>query len=594
MHNMCVRTRQMISAIERSDLACVEAEISCDADPTFGVDAAISKLEPKALRLLLHKGADLRYLEFGKRQASLLEAITADACLMMVAEEGFASAVGSILRLRSSANTIEGRDGKIFLTNLIRQRRTPILKMLLDKGVFSREFVADSSEWSLPVAAKSSVHLYILLQNFGARFSTALFGAVTANILTDMKSLEIAGIYLKYGASPEIHTERGDLFTTAKENMYSVFTKATSPCNPGVLVPANHWSYRYLSFCGKDTPLETYISEDGSLTALPSHWNLSSLEPHYQPISPLIKGASVPIRTMSKMTDFNLPEPDEKSLNEIRLLCLHREFQKEHTHILACAQSSVAGNPRAWGQYGFMRNYSFAWRSGMATVHVLRRRETTSNLNSAIWFLAIAKARLVTDKISPTGWQVQFMSDLNRYRGLFSQSDGSLDAFRSAAQDIWGASLTYPPHHDGVDQTALMYFQSLAGSLLDGSESPLRHRGNSDHGILTSQRRWRMHQPSKLGKKDGYPNPFHERLPESLVEQGDPADYYASGSTDFHEGGTGQEYASDSPFRDTRNGPPYVSAHYTVALTIMAGFIFGVVLALLLGKILISSMAYLR
>lgn len=280
----------MISAIERSDLACVEAEISCDADPTFGVDAAISKLEPKALRLLLHKGAVLRYMEFGKRQASLLEAITADACLMMVAEEGFTSAVGSILRLRSSANTIEGRDGKIFPTNLIRLERTPVLKMLLNKGVFCRDFVADSSVWSLPVAAKSSMDVYTLLQNFGACFSTALFAAFFAKHSTNLESLllmgmlerklgngidcvpvamtpsilavcrgasEIAVMLVKYGANPEIHPERDDILYLAK---------AIGPGYRDSFLLLQDWFSRCSGFGAKVSLLERYLFQDGSVT----------------------------------------------------------------------------------------------------------------------------------------------------------------------------------------------------------------------------------------------------------------------------------------------------------------------------------------
>lgn len=583
VHNTCVRTRQMISAIGRSDLPCVEAEIGRDADPTFGIDAAISNGDPRILRSLLHKGADLRYLEFGRKQASLQEAITADACLIMVAEEGFTSAVGSILRLRKPSSTIEGRDGKIFLINLIRLNKSHILKMLLTKGVFSRDFVADSSEWSLPVAAKSSMIKFRQLLEFGTCVSTALFATVAAGnsadllwLLKGMREINleyhvnnirdgmtplmlavckgagtIAEILLGYGANSKIETERGDIFTMAEENGFINLAKVL-----------RRGSLHLQSF-----PQQKCQKISGLLV----YW--------------------------SKMKSSDHPGSDEKLVNEIRLRALHREFKKEHARILTCAQSSSVResrgcvDPRAWGQYGFSRNYSIAWRRGMATMRAFRRGEATSNLNDAIWFLTIAKAKLVTDTSSLANWQVQFMSDLDRYQRLFSNLDGSLDAFRSAVKDIWGASLTYPPHDENVDLRTLKYFQELAGSLLHSSESPLRHREDSDYGLITSQRRWRMHQPSTLGNKDGEPDPFRERIPENVVERG-PADSRASGSTDFREGSDWQEYESHSPFRDTIHSEPYVSAHCTVALTIMAGFIFSMLLAFLLGKISNSSTAY--
>ena len=288
-----------------------------------------------------------------------------------------------------------------------------------------------------------------------------------------------------------------------------------------------------------------------------------------------------------------MSEVDSTNLvNQIKVHSLYRDFQKEHSHILSCAQLSMAGkalepldyvNPKAWGSYGFIRNYSFAWRRGMATIRALHRGVVISDLNNVIWFLAIAKIILAMG--NPTDPQQQFSSDLNRYQGLFSPLDGSRDAFRSAVQDIWGFSLTDSPHHDNIDLTTLKYFQQLAGNLLHGSESPLRHRESSDYGLLTSQRRWRMHQPTKSGAKGGEPDPFYERIPENLVERGGSAGSHASDSTSSRESSARHEYGSHGPSKDTTNSQPSHSAHYAVVLTIMAGFIFDVVLAFLLSKI---------
>ena len=601
MYSMRVRTRQMISAIRRSELLCVEAEIGLGADPTFGIDAAMSNRDLRIIRLLLHKGADLRYLEFGRMQASLQEAITADACLIMVAEEGLTFAVGSILRLRKTSSTVDGRDGEILLKRLIRLNERPVLEMLLTKGVFSRHFVADSSEWSLPLAAKSSKDIYRLLLDFGACESTALFATVAAgnsralmdllmstqainpeyhiNVVRDGMTLlmlavcngakSIVEILLVFGANSEIKTERGDVSTMAEENGFIDIAEVLrrSPRIP--YFPKYEWE-----------------------------------ELQYQLDSEVIKPVKIADYNVAKTKSSDHSGSDEKVVNEMRLRALQREFQKEHAHILACAESSTdrkwydpekiiydsdLWSPSAWGQHGFFRNYSFAWRRGMATMRAFRRGEATSDLNSAIWFLAIAKAMLVTDIRSPADWQVQFMSDLDRYQRLFS--NGKLAVFRSAVRNIWGANLKYPSRDESVDRTTLEYFQELAGSLLHSSQSPLSHRENSDYGLIKSQRRWRMHQPLMLGKKDGESDPFHERIPENLVERG-PVDPHASGSTDFREGSDWQEYKPHSPFRDKLHSEPHVSALYTVALAIMAGFIFSVVLAFLLGKISTSSTAH--
>lgn len=189
MHNMRVRTRQMISAIQRSDLECVDAEILHGADPTFGIETALSRRDLKTLRVLLLERADLRYLKFRKNHASFQDLIAADACLIMVAEEPFTSALDVILRMRDPSKTIEGREGEVLLRRLIQRNDLLTLKMLLGQGVFSRHSVTDSSSWSLQEAAKSSKEMFGLLLNFGAVIPTALAAAVVANNHSNLENL---------------------------------------------------------------------------------------------------------------------------------------------------------------------------------------------------------------------------------------------------------------------------------------------------------------------------------------------------------------------------------------------------------------------
>ena len=129
---------QLLSAIQRGDSRCAWEQISHGADPTFGIDFASVGGKWKTLRLLLQKGDDPRVLEFGKPMVYLQEDVMTDACLLTVAEDGLITVVKSLLHLRGFNKMVAEGLRRPSSTETIRYDRTPILRMLLCKGIFSR------------------------------------------------------------------------------------------------------------------------------------------------------------------------------------------------------------------------------------------------------------------------------------------------------------------------------------------------------------------------------------------------------------------------------------------------------------------------
>ena len=140
VNSMRAHNFQLLGAIQRGDLACAEEQISHGADPTFGIDSALVGGRWEILRLLLRKGADPRVLKFGKPTVYLQGDALTDACLLTVAEEGLPAVVKSLLHSRGCDKMVAEGLRRPSLTKLIQYDRTHILRMLLQKGVFSRDY----------------------------------------------------------------------------------------------------------------------------------------------------------------------------------------------------------------------------------------------------------------------------------------------------------------------------------------------------------------------------------------------------------------------------------------------------------------------
>ena len=619
---------QLLSAIQRGDLRCAEEQISHGADPTFGIDSALVGGKWEILRLLLQKGADPRVLEFGKPRLYLQEDVMTDVCLLTVAEEGLTTLVKSLLHLRGCNKMVAEDLCRPSLTKLIQYDRTAILRMLLIKGVFSRDYLASSSEWSLPIAADTSMPLFSLLLSSGACASTALIAAVTDGnlnsvilLLKGMKehpmakdinalrvdgfmtllmkavhngSVEIAQHLINNGANPCIKTWCGtwcgNSLTIAEEKGFKGLSQMLRR------VTATH---RIQSSQGGWGNRRYFVENNGFVDKPFRSNNRSSdmlLEPDdWNPVrgkdslvrSPM--NTAITLRQESRKP--SIPTVREDCLNKIKIRSLHREFRRQHTHIFKCARAPTnlgwyplrkGSHGPAWGDV-FDCNLSKAWSRGIAVMRGLCRGEAPSTLYDTIMFLAIGKA-ICLSKIASSlpDHHAEFLADLGRWQVLFHSDEWSLSAFRSAVSDIWKISAEELDRIHLLDATGLSPFQDLAMILITNVEQSFDRQRDLDKGLLASQQRWGRNRG--LGMPETRrPEPFDMQFPENIVERGkstesDKADSTASGETDVSHSPEAQ-----IPLRDAIHNDSRLRACNTIVVLLMAGFVFSVVLVFLKG-----------
>ena len=602
-NSMRAHNVQLLSAIQRGDLRCAEEQISHGADPTFGIDSALVGGKWEILRLLLQKGADPRVLEFGKPMVYLQEDVRTDACLLTVAEEGLTTIVRSLLHLRGSNKLVAEGLRRSSLTKLIRWNRAPILRMLLYKGIFSRSYLANSSEWSLPIAAETSMSLFSLLLNFGACASTALIAAVTDKNLTSvilllkglkenpgqndinalrvhgymtllMKavhngSVEIAQHLIDNGADPYIDTGCDDPFTIAEEKGFKGLGQMLRRVAPPSLPPTWSWSelqdrvyYFWTTFMG--------LRERGSLDSVTPDTAITLRQGSRRPKMPIVR---------------------EDCLDTIKIRCLYREFRRQHTQIFKCARASTNigwSPPRegpycsAWGDV-FDYNLSKAWSRGIAVMRGLCRGETPSTLYDTIMFLAIGKA-ICLSKIasSLSDRHAEFLADLGRWQVLFRSDEWSLSAFRHAVSDIWQVSAEELDRNHPPYSTSLVHFQELAMSLITNVEQSFDHQRDFGNGLLASQERWRWNTVPEVSETQR-PEPFDMQFPENTVERGKFIESDRPGSTASGKTDVSQSPEIQIPLRDAIHNDSRHRTCNPIVVLLMAGFVFSVVLVFLKG-----------
>lgn len=616
---------QLLSAIQIGDLKCAGEQISHGADPTFGIDSALVGSKWEILRLLLQKGADPRVLEFGKPTIHLQENVVADACLLTVAEEGLTTVVKSLLHLRCNKMVAEGLC-RPFLTKLIQYDRTPILRMLLSKGVFSRDYLASSSNWCLPLAAETSMPLFSLLWSFGACASTALIAAVTDRDLTsvilllkgrkehpmpyninalrvhdgmtllmkavDQGSVEIAQHLIDNGADPYIVTWYGDSLAIAEYKGFKGLSQMLRrvPTSPG---PAASWlTCKDWGYFREEMDIYQTLAREWGLVSLFDLFHEILKAEGSQVCNPV--NTAITLRQGSKKP--NVPTVSKDFLNSIKIRCLHREFRKQHTHIVKCARVSTnLGWSRswegphcpAWGDV-FDYNHSKAWSRGIAVMRGLCRGEAPSTLYDTIMFLAIGKA-ICLSKIASSlpDHHAEFLADLGRWQVLFRSDKWSLSAFRTAVSDIWHVSAEELDRVHTPDSTSLIHFQELAMSLITNVEQSFDRQIDLGNGLLASQERWSSNRVPEMSEPKG-PEPFDMQFPDNIVERGkltesDTRSSTASGATDVS-----QSHETGVPLRDAIHNDSQTCN--TIVVLLMASFIFSVVLVFLQGKSLEPSM----
>ena len=624
-NSMHAHNFQLLSAIERGDLRCAEDQISHGADPTFGIDSALAGRKWEILRLLLQKGADPRILEFSKPTVHLQDAM-ADACLLTVAEEGLTTVVKSLLHLRGCNKMVAESLRRPSLTKLIQYDRTPILRMLFEKGVFSRDYLACSSEWSLPLAAQTSMQLFILLLGFGASASTALIAAVTDRNLTSvilllksmkkksvlnsinalrvhgsmtllMKavhdgSVEIAQQLIDNGADPSIETRCGNSFTIAEEKGF----KGLSQMLRRGVKTSKPMLKNWVDFAeNSGLPLEAEYQRRALMaSSLEDEWWNPVIEKDWLLRNPM--RTAITLRQESRRP--NIPTVREDCLNTIKIHCLQREFRRHHTHIFKCARASTdlgwsplqkAPHYPAWGDV-FDCNHSKAWSRGIAVMRGLCRGEAPSTLYDAIMFLAVGKA-ICHSKIASSipDHHAEFLADLGRWQVLFRSDERSLSAFRNAVSDIWHVSAEELGRAHSPDSTSLIHFQELAMSLITNVEQSFDGERHLDKGLLASQERWASTIVPEMSETQR-PEPFDVQFPENTVERGklsesDTPDPTASGVTYIP-----QSPEKKIPLRDAIHNDSRLRTCNTTVVLLMAGFVFSVVLVFLKGTSLESGL----
>lgn len=624
-NSMRARNLQLSSAIQRGDLRCAEEQISHGADPTFGIDSALVGGKWEILRLLLQKGADPRVLEFGKPTVYLQEGVMTDTCLLTVAEEGLITVVKSLLHLRGRKKMVAEGLRRPSLTKLIQYDREPILRMLLSKGIFSRDYLASSSEWSLPIAAEASMPLFGLLLSFGACASTALIAAVTNRNLTsvilllkgikeypmpnsinalrvhghttllmkavDDGSVEIAQHLIDNGADPYIHTWYGNSFTMAEERGFKglsqMLRRVPKPLHRVVhrthsVLPLDGWvcfpEYKYYP----EPFTFRWLREWATLTSHIASWGEDS--PRLNPVY-----TAITIRQGSRRP--NIPTAGDDYLNAIKIRCLHREFRRQHTHIVKCARAStnLGWSPArkgphcpAWGDI-FDHNHSKAWSRGISVMRGLCRGDAPSTLYDTIMFLAIGKA-ICLSKIasSLSDHHAEFLADLGRWQVLFRSDEWSLSAFRNAVSDIWQVSAEELDRVQLPYATSLIQFQELAMSLITQVEQSFDCQRDLDKGLLASQERWGWNRGPEMPETQR-PEPFDMQFPENTVERGRFTDSDTSGSTVSGRTDVPQSPETQIPLRDAIEKDSRLRTCNTIVVLLIASFVFSVILVFLKG-----------
>ena len=609
VNSMRAHNFQLLGAIQRGHLARAEEQISHGADPTFGIDSALVGGRWEILRLLLRKGADPRILEFGKPAVYLQEDALTDACLLRVAEEGLTTVLKSLLHLRECNKMAAKGLRRPSLTKLIQHDRTPILRMLLQKGVFSGDYLASNSAWSLPLAANTSMPLFSLLLASGACASTALIAAVTDRNLTsvilllkgirehqvpikinslrvhghmtllmkavDNGSVEIAQHLISNGADPYVRTWYGNSFTIAREKGFKGWSRMLrrDRTTPGPL-EFGDWA----NFTEVQDSQIFYIpgGHPGSMTRT-SHIARNSVN------------IAITLRQESRRP--NIPAVREDCLNTIKIRCLHREFRRQHIHILKCARAPtdlVCSPPRkgphcpAWGDV-FDYDHSKAWSRGIAVMRGLCRGEAPSTLYDTIMFLAIGKAICLSKTASSLpNHHADFLADLGRWQVLFRSDEWSLSAFRNAVTDIWQVSAEELDRVHPPDSTSLIHFQDLAMSLIAHVEQSFDRQRDVGNGLLASQERWSWNRVPKMSETQS-PEPFDMQFPENIVERGKYTESDIPGSTASGKLDIASSPETQMPLRDAIHNDSKPQKCNMIVVLLIAGFVFSVVLVFLKG-----------
>ena len=156
--------------------------------------------------------------------------------------------------------------------------------------------------------------------------------------------------------------------------------------------------------------------------------------------------------------------------------------------------------------------------------------------------------------------------------------------------DIWGASIEELDKGYTPDLISLTFFQELALSLVDCAQPSLGDREDASHGLLSSQARWRL---------KGRPASFEENgrdlnLPicRILVDRGRSPAIETQDLTAARETDHSQEAKVRVSLTGAMHMDQNAQSYNALAVLLMAGFIYGVVISFLIGIFKIFPLPY--
>ena len=203
-------------------------------------------------------------------------------------------------------------------------------------------------------------------------------------------------------------------------------------------------------------------------------------------------------------------------------------------------------------------------------------------------FFAVVKAICLSGLVSMLpAWDSYFASDLARWQTLFDGPSGTLFNFQQAVSSIWGIHLDKLNHVYSPDGETLAYFHELAMSLAYSAELSFNLRDH-DHGLLASQSRWRSSEILRNYEGDQYAATGQESW--LFLDRMKASRYADAPSTQtFPETRQKQDKKTSVPICEALNDDPKVHTFSTRATLLMAGFIFGVVLAFFLCTVPVAQ-----
>ncbi len=464
-----------------------------------------------------------------------------------------------------------GADLTLGLTAALQSHDSRILKLLLDNGAEINWVAAAKAESALMAALRAGDRDFVksLLEacvgsNQLREIDFVLDGQTPLMVAVLQNDAHIAQILMDMGANPTFATDAGHCLTMARERGYNYMlqillqgTRVSPPLGDSLQCASKAQS------CNSTISFQSHTPSLGNSNA--------TLRCH---------------RSLQK-------ELAEHCSREIQLRKLRLEFRKEHSRITACAAGvSTLKIPvsilwiwpirPAWG-IGFDTDYSKAWDSGTAVMRRLCTGKLPQSLNETIMFLAVAKAICLSGSVPVLhAWHSDFASDLARWQTLFKETDGSLSAFQQAVSSIWGIHLDKLDHVDSPDSETLAYFHELAMRLADGADLSFGLR-EDDHGLLASQSQsqWQSRETSRIYEEDQ--NARIQQESWAFLDQVKKSrDSDTAPDRMFPEPPPRQGPGTGVPTWEALHEDPKVHTFNIKATLLMAGFIFGVVLAFLL------------